>query len=473
MAVTQYVGARYVPLFADPLEWDSNKSYEPLTIVYHTGNSYTSRQFVPSGIEINNETYWALTGNYNAQIDQYREEVKQYDTRIAGNANAIAAEVARATAAEATKAPTNHASEETIYGVGNAVNYGHLKLADNDTPMKSGANDGVAATPDYVKKSIDDAPYDIVALGDSFGDGITGSGKPRSEYGWLKYIKTNKPNYVRNVYNNTSEIIEGNTGFASTRKFLDVLKSMVNNDITDIDSVRRIIVLGGTNDNSFNATTIESNIQEFMNYVKTKFKNTRVTIGYLGTNSRDVAFPAYQNAVKYGADFIDMSTVFGFKSYITDGTHYNDDGYKVFAPVIHSKLFSNGEFTIRMNISELTKDDGITLIEGGFQEWCTTNQYILLPRNPYNVTPLKIKFTKNLSYGTPINVTKDDSFMPCGLRDFFVTCDISDSTGIVGKGLLSYNESKKILELIPYVTKESKSYTVTAPYTSFVKPMPY
>lgn len=172
MAVTQYIGARYVPLFAEPLEWDSNKSYEPLTIVYHAGNSYTSRQFVPSGIEINNEAYWALTGNYNAQIEQYREEVKQYDARISQNASAITAEVARAkaaeqaeeqraTAAEATKAPVNHASEETVYGVGNAVNYGHLKLADDDTPMTSGANDGVAATPAYISNVANSKIGDI------------------------------------------------------------------------------------------------------------------------------------------------------------------------------------------------------------------------------------------------------------------------------------------------------------------------
>ena len=50
MAVTQYVGARYVPLFAEPLEWNNTKTYEPLTIVYNNGNSYNSRQYVPTGI---------------------------------------------------------------------------------------------------------------------------------------------------------------------------------------------------------------------------------------------------------------------------------------------------------------------------------------------------------------------------------------------------------------------------------------
>lgn len=77
MATTQYIGSRYVPLLADPVEWSSAKAYEPLTIVTHEGNSYTSRQYVPVGIDIANETFWALTGNYNAQIELYRRETVQ------------------------------------------------------------------------------------------------------------------------------------------------------------------------------------------------------------------------------------------------------------------------------------------------------------------------------------------------------------------------------------------------------------
>ena len=69
MATTQYQGARYVPLFADPIEWSSGLAYEPLTIVTHEGNSYTSRQFVPKGVDISNDKFWALSGNYSAQIE--------------------------------------------------------------------------------------------------------------------------------------------------------------------------------------------------------------------------------------------------------------------------------------------------------------------------------------------------------------------------------------------------------------------
>ena len=95
MAVREYIGARYVPIFGrageETIVWDNLAPYEPLTIVTHNGNSYTSRQYVPAGIDITNTQYWALTGNYNAQIDQYRAEVATYNGRITANAEAIAA----------------------------------------------------------------------------------------------------------------------------------------------------------------------------------------------------------------------------------------------------------------------------------------------------------------------------------------------------------------------------------------------
>lgn len=76
----QYIGARYVPIFGrkgeESIEWDNSAPYEPLTIVLYQGNSYTSRQYVPVGVEITNQEFWAITGNYNAQVELYRQEVR-------------------------------------------------------------------------------------------------------------------------------------------------------------------------------------------------------------------------------------------------------------------------------------------------------------------------------------------------------------------------------------------------------------
>lgn len=112
--VTQYVGARYVPLFANPLEWDKTKAYEPLTIVLHQGNSYTSRQYVPVGVEIDNDSFWALTGNYNAQVEQYRQEVKSFDGRITANANAIEIETTNRTAAVTAEMQRAQSAERAL-----------------------------------------------------------------------------------------------------------------------------------------------------------------------------------------------------------------------------------------------------------------------------------------------------------------------------------------------------------------------
>lgn len=84
---TQYTGSRYIPVFADPAEWNSTRTYEPLTVVLNKGNSYTSRQFVPVGIDITNENYWLETGNYNAQVEQYRQNVLSFISQISSTTN--------------------------------------------------------------------------------------------------------------------------------------------------------------------------------------------------------------------------------------------------------------------------------------------------------------------------------------------------------------------------------------------------
>ena len=58
------------------------------------------------------------------------------------------------------KAPTNHASSATTYGMGNASNYGHLKLSDSTTSTSS-TGSGIAATPKAVKTISDTLSTEI------------------------------------------------------------------------------------------------------------------------------------------------------------------------------------------------------------------------------------------------------------------------------------------------------------------------
>lgn len=80
MAVRQYVGARYVPQIMG--DWNDQTVYEPLSVVTYNFGSYTSKKAVPAGVEPTNEEYWALTGQYNAQVEEYRQTVDNYAEKV-------------------------------------------------------------------------------------------------------------------------------------------------------------------------------------------------------------------------------------------------------------------------------------------------------------------------------------------------------------------------------------------------------
>lgn len=84
----KYVGLRYVPKMDG--EHDSTKEYEPLTIVTNHGNSYTSKKFVPNGIELTNEDYWVQTGNYNGSITLIGDKIKEINNTLGENASTLA-----------------------------------------------------------------------------------------------------------------------------------------------------------------------------------------------------------------------------------------------------------------------------------------------------------------------------------------------------------------------------------------------
>ena len=71
----RYTGNRYVPKVLSITDsWNKDRSYESLTVVTYQGASYTSRQYIPIGVEITNTDFWVCTGNYNAQVEQYRQD---------------------------------------------------------------------------------------------------------------------------------------------------------------------------------------------------------------------------------------------------------------------------------------------------------------------------------------------------------------------------------------------------------------
>lgn len=196
--VTQYIGARYVPLFADPLEWSNTKEYEPLTIVLHQGNSYTSRQFVPRGIDISNTEFWANTGNYNAQIEQYRQEVIKFDTRISANTSEIETVSLVANNALKTANEAKGVTDKNIIVI----------FGDSWTAARQGEN---------------------TTLINSFKNNVAKSGYEIKNYGESGAGFVNRSQYARMT-------------------FIDEINTFIADNSYDKSRVKSVLIIGGCND---------------------------------------------------------------------------------------------------------------------------------------------------------------------------------------------------------------------------------
>lgn len=194
----EYTGMRYVPVFADPPEWSSANSYEPLEIVIHEGNSYTSKTFVPVGIDISNEDFWALTGNYNAQVEQYRQEVLAFDGRITKNANDIA------------KNTNDIAAVKTV--------------ADN---LESHVG------------------TEFIVIGDSWSD-TDPSTTPYIKWPmtFQKYTRMNIHNYARNG----ASVVGSTPDPGQSGNFLGQVNKAIDDTSFDHSRVELIVIMGGVND---------------------------------------------------------------------------------------------------------------------------------------------------------------------------------------------------------------------------------
>lgn len=166
----QYVGARYVPLFGrkdeESIEWDNSKPYEQLTVVLYQGNSFTSRQYVPAGVDINNELFWAETGNFNAQLEAYRREVADYVERITANENAISAINTALPIDEFESKTVLETIEDDIETLQANVSNQIEILSDNTSQAIANQNDAIAAQNDVIDDYVlSNAPFNYGYLG--------------------------------------------------------------------------------------------------------------------------------------------------------------------------------------------------------------------------------------------------------------------------------------------------------------------
>lgn len=358
--VRQYVGARYVPLLAEPLEWSSTRGYESLTVVLHEGNSYTSRQSVPVGIDINNTAYWAETGNYNAQIEAYRQEVLAYDGRITANANAISAET-QARESEVAEAKADIAAETQARVSGDNALALRMDNLEKRTPMQ------------------DESGRNAVFIGDSFMAPTTSYPQKLAYFtsqlmGWTMF------NYA---YGGSGWVDEA----GAAMNFYHQIQKAAQQITIPVGSVDYVVIGGGFNDwndptpltynqlYSAAVQTIKEARAQFPNAqiiaIPMMFRNYGVDTHMHDLYSAIVAGIAASGvAVKVIKDAYMWQL--GFKN--VDGVHPTVDLYKIMAQYVASKVMGGDVKTSRL-YSQTLSGGGISttlnfVIEDGMVNAC-------------------------------------------------------------------------------------------------------
>ena len=180
MAVNRYVGMRYVPLIVG--EHTTERAYEALSIVTNNGASYTSKRDVPIGTALSNTDYWVMTGNYNAQVDYYREEVVTAVEHVDETASGLSEEFDTKTAQLETSFDNkidelNDTFTEDITQLNNTFNTAIGEVDDERQQMVTDFNTAINAIPD--KYYFNGTPYNAVRYNLCF-DEIQGHYIPRT-----------------------------------------------------------------------------------------------------------------------------------------------------------------------------------------------------------------------------------------------------------------------------------------------------
>ena len=113
------------------------------------GTTTTTRYYWTAGEIIDfvyDGTYFVMINAGTAGTTYYG--LTKLSSSVSSTSEAVAATSKAVKTVNDSKAPTNHASDQTTYGLGTAANYGHVKLSD--TASASDATAGTAATPKMV-----------------------------------------------------------------------------------------------------------------------------------------------------------------------------------------------------------------------------------------------------------------------------------------------------------------------------------
>lgn len=346
MAHRQYIGARYIPIFGrkgeESIVWDGGVApYEALTVVIYQGNSYTSRQYVPAGIDITNNEFWAETGNYSAQIEQYRQEVLAFDDRITTNANGVSQNAEDIDDLETATTGALSAINANNWVTTPRINDGAVttpKIAGSAITLAKLSNEvqqklALAGSPnifEYVHKTS-------LAFGDSnmWGQAYTSIN-----------IYQRICNYLGCSYNNFA--LSG-AGWENVLNIDNVYTQIVNESTVVPTDVRLICIMAGINDfhyGSGNISTFQSAVNNALNAALNKYKNALIVVMFdSGSQMPSPTMLLYQLALariaqaKSRCIYIPLADLAQATNLWYNQNHYNDTGAEFVAGRVKTLLY--------------------------------------------------------------------------------------------------------------------------------------
>lgn len=337
MAVRQYVGARYVPKFyqnsqnPSSMNWEGNRSYEALTVVTYNNDTYISKIPVPAGIDnpAQNPTYWALTGNYNSQFEQYRSDTeKQLEQYRSDTEKAVTG------LTEETKN-----IEESVTGLAE-------KTKNVEGSVTEIQNKITALTrPDW-------SEHYVLLIGDSYAD--------------ARVVTPNYADYLKTYLNTEHFWNISNLGAGFYANGDNTFIKLLNRYEGDKTLITDIIVAGGLNDSDYSSVNdagynnIGTAITAFATQAKQDFPNAKLWLAYIDGaidnatglynrywNKRDLMAWTYKNFAQAtgftwmeGCQYVmcQATTLYG-----EDRIHPNDVGSTEIAKCMANILRGGGE----------------------------------------------------------------------------------------------------------------------------------
>lgn len=251
----QYIGARYVPIFGrkneSSIAWDNSAPYEPLSIVLYQGNSYTSRTYVPTGIDISDTFYWALTGNYNAQVEQYRQETAQSVAQM----NALS---------------TTLRTEMTALST---------SVAQTDAALRNDVSTAITNVEAYADSVTDSSRPNVVILGDSWSD-LTSS-TIENQTNWTSFL----PDWTFHNF------AKSGAGFLVGTTFPQQAQTAAADDTFSHTAVSHVLIVGGVNDVNGGYTTstdYAAPIRDTLRTLRASFPNAEIMVLFTSTSKPSI-----------------------------------------------------------------------------------------------------------------------------------------------------------------------------------------